>query len=82
MHLFRWYAVNLFAPITYTVFGKKSQQYSTHIFYQILADFRNSFIVTMSRKFAIKHILPHIKRISTLTCEMLVSEKLVMDKFI
>jgi len=32
---------------------KKSQRYSTHNFVNLLADFRKSFTITISRKFAI-----------------------------
>jgi len=43
----------------------------------MLADFKNSFTVTISRKFAMQHSLntpPHLKRVATLPCEMFVSE--------
>jgi len=41
------------------------------------SDFRNSFTVTISWKFAIKQSLnipPHLKRVATLPCEILMSE--------
>jgi len=44
---------------------------------QILADFKNSFIVMISRKFAMQQSLnipPHLKRVATLPCEMFMSE--------
>jgi len=43
---------------------------------QILADFKNSFTVIISRKFAMQHLLnipPHLKRVATLPCEMFMS---------
>ena len=43
----------------------------------MLADFKNSFTVTISRKFAMQHSLnipPHSKRVATLPCEMFMSE--------
>jgi len=44
---------------------------------QILADFKNSFTVIISGKFAMQHSLnipPHLKRVATLPCEMFMSE--------
>ena len=43
----------------------------------MLADFKNSFTVIISRKFAMQHLLnipPHLKRVATLPCEMFMSE--------
>jgi len=42
-----------------------------------LADFKNSFTVTISRKFAMQHSLnmpPHLKHVATLPCEMFMAE--------
>ena len=44
---------------------------------QILADFKNSFTVIISRKFAVQQSLtipPHLKLVATLPCEMFMSE--------
>jgi len=44
---------------------------------QILANFKNSFTVIISRKFVMQQSLnipPHLKRVATLPCEMFMSE--------
>jgi len=62
----------------YTVSRKKRSPLNiSKYLHQILTDFRNSFTVTISRKFAIKRSLnipPHLTRVATLPCEKLMSE--------
>jgi len=65
------------SPGTYTVSGKKESGVFQAQLQQILTDFLNSFTITIYRKFAIKvslNISPHLERVTTLPCEILMSE--------
>ena len=59
---------------------KRETPYSSSYLQQIFTDFKNSFTATICRKFAIKlplKIPPHLKRVATLPCEILMSENSV-----
>ena len=59
---------------------KRETPYSSSYLRQIFTDFKNSFTATICRKFAIKlplKIPPHLKRVATLPCEILMSENSV-----
>jgi len=65
-------------PITYRVAQKVSYVFGW-IFQRIRNIFKNSFTVTLIRKFAIKRSLQipsHLNGIATLPCEILVSENI------
>ena len=60
----------------YSISGTKSQHYSTYNFWSNTG-WQNSFNTTISRIFAAKrslHITPHLKHVTTLPCEILMSE--------
>jgi len=77
VHLYNEYLTTcLPGRLLHRVRGKKSLQYFRHI-RQITADFQNSFTFGISLKFAVKlslNIPPHLKRVTTLPCEILMSD--------
>ena len=71
-----YYTHTVFTGI-YRVGQKKWTPNALHITSSNIGDFKNSFTVIISRKFAMQRSLtisPHLKRVAALPCEMFMSE--------